>query len=244
MSEHRKNGKGFPVLAARHQRFVCEGVAMAAGGSVVANKATPHDKKAGEAGLSFFRWRRSSVFRDNRATPTIVDADRDKIDVLADAIIAERRGGNTDHAVVEEVDGAILQEQMIVFDRGRPVRGEAIFEADTDRDAPAGVITGIGDFHLGSGEADAEVIRHHSRAALEVEQRVVGGVTNLTGEQAERIDARLVLECREGEADIAALEVRPVALCFQTEHPGAGLPADTELTARRAAGRVMATFGG
>jgi hypothetical protein len=29
---------------------------MAAGGSVVENKTPPHDKKAGEAGLSFFRF--------------------------------------------------------------------------------------------------------------------------------------------------------------------------------------------
>ena len=71
--------------------------------------------------------------------------------------------------------------------------------------------------------------------ALDVEQDVVGGVTDLTGEQAERIDARLVAEPRSDEAHVAALEVGPVALSFKAEHPGTGLPAIADLATDRAA---------
>jgi hypothetical protein len=37
--ERRKNGARFPVLAANHQRFVLQGVAVAAGGSGTADEA-------------------------------------------------------------------------------------------------------------------------------------------------------------------------------------------------------------
>ena len=43
---------------------------------------------------------------------------------------------------------------------------------------------------------------------------------------------------------MAAPEVRPVALAFKAEHPGAGLPAIADLTTDGAAGCVMATLGG
>ena len=68
---------------------------------------------------------------------------------------------------------------------------------------------------------DAVGVRGHSRTALDVEQDVVDGVTDLAGEQAERVDVRAVAEAdRQGEqqAYVAALEVSPVALSFETEH--------------------------
>jgi hypothetical protein len=37
-SEHRKNDGGFPVLRARHQRFVAEQVSMAADGNAATNE--------------------------------------------------------------------------------------------------------------------------------------------------------------------------------------------------------------
>jgi hypothetical protein len=55
--------------------------------------------------------------------------------------------------------------------------------------------------------------------------------------------SRLVAECRIDQAHIVALEVGPVALRFEAEHPAAGLPAITDLTAGGAAGCVMATLG-
>src|SRR5436190_941315 len=92
-------------------------------------KSQPHNKKrpARPAFSAFRCGSRSSVFCDDRAAPAIVDADGDEIDVLADAIVAEHRAVHTEHAVVEEGDGTILHEQMIVFDPGRPVRGEGVF---------------------------------------------------------------------------------------------------------------------
>src|SRR4029078_7629376 len=78
---------------------------------------------------------------------------------------------------------------------------------------------------------------------LDIEQNVIGGPTDLTSEQAECIDARLVAECRIDQAHIVALEVGRVALRFKAEHPAAGLPAITDLTASGAAGCVMATLG-
>ena len=42
---------------------------------------------------------------------------------------------------------------------------------------------------------------------------------------------------------VAALQVSPIALRFEAEHPGAGLPAITDLATGDAAGRVVATFG-
>ena len=89
----------------------------------------------------------------------------------------------------------------------------------------------------------AVAIRGHGRAALDVEQHVVGGVADLAGEQAERVDLRVVGDAGSEQADIAALEVGPVALGFETEHPGAGLPAIADLTTGGAAGRIVATFG-
>src|SRR4029077_1541529 len=88
----------------------------------------------------------------------------------------------------------------------------------------------------------AEAIRGHRSAALHVEERVVPGITDLTGEQAKRIDARLVGDTSDQRARIAALQIGPVALRFETEHEGAGLPAITDLTTGNAAGRIMATF--
>src|SRR5438132_8970834 len=128
-------------------------------------------------------WR--SVFGDDRATPAVVDADCDEIDILTDAGDIEHRAGDTGDAVAEQGVGLILHEQMIVFDRGRPVRGEAVFEADADCAAPPADIAAVGDFHRDADAADPEAISRHSRTALDVEQHVVGGVADLTGEGAE-----------------------------------------------------------
>src|SRR6266436_3584169 len=57
-----------------------------------------------------------SVLRDDRAAELVVHADGDEIDVLTDAIGTEERASRRGEAV-----GAILHEQVIVLDRGRPV---------------------------------------------------------------------------------------------------------------------------
>src|SRR6185369_6754083 len=124
-------------------------------------------------------------------------------------------------------------------------RSEGVFEADADRAAPAGVVTGDGGEHIGAGKERTVFVRGHSRTALDVEQDVVGGVADLAGEQAERIDARFVAQCRGSyEGHVAALEVGPVALSFKAEHPGTSLPAIADLATDRAARCVMATVAG
>src|ERR1700712_3358899 len=90
----------------------------------------PKQKGRREAGLSLFRFdgSRSSVLRDDRTTPTIVDADGDEIDVLTDALVEHQAGraDSGDSAVAREGVGAVAHEHMIVFDSCRPVRGEAV----------------------------------------------------------------------------------------------------------------------
>ncbi len=79
-------------------------------------------------------------------------------------------------------------------------------------------------------------------AALHIEQRVVPGVADLAGEQAEGIDAGAVLDT-ENVAGILAREVGPVALRFETEDEGAALPAIANLAAGDGASRIMASLG-
>jgi len=52
----------------------------------------------------------------------------------------------------------------------------------------------------------------------------------------DRINPRVVPEGRKGEAGVRAAEISPVALAFQAEHPGAGLPAIANLTTSGTAG--------
>ena len=55
---------------------------------MAADPIAPNNKKAGtRPAFSLFRLvQRSSVLRNDRATPTIVDADGDDIDILTDAL--------------------------------------------------------------------------------------------------------------------------------------------------------------
>src|SRR5205814_3231730 len=80
-------------------------------------------------------------------------------------------------------------------------------------------------------------------AALYVQQSAVPGITNLTGAQAEGIDLRLIARRYIEKTGPGALQVSPVALCFQTEDPGTGLPSIANLAACDRAASVMATFG-
>ena len=81
-----------------------------------------------------------------------------------------------------------------------------------------------------------------SAAALHVEQRTVPGIADLTGEQAEALNLGLVSLAGKLQAGIAALEISPVALRFQTEDPGRHLPAIADLSTDRAARGIVAAF--
>jgi len=59
--------------------------------------------------------------------PTVVDARRDEIDVLTNAIGLQKRTSRCREGV-----SLILHEQVVVFDADRPVRGETIFKADAN----------------------------------------------------------------------------------------------------------------
>src|SRR5260221_5239182 len=128
----------------------------------------------------------SSVLGDDRAAELVVQASGDEIDVLTDAIAADQHAGR-----IGEVVGLVLHEQMVVFETDRPGRIEGVFGADADRATPAGVIA-RGSKLCTCGRVDAVGVRGHSRTALDVEQEVVGGVADLTGEQAERIGLLVV----------------------------------------------------
>src|SRR5262249_38295705 len=131
----------------------------------------------------------------------VVDADGDEIDVLTDAIGAEEDGSRR----VEGV-GAILHEQVVVFEADRAVGSEAEFDAGADHATPAGVVIGGGGENVGSDHEGAVAIRSHRGAALHVEEDVVGGPADLAGDQAERVDPRVVDKAGSKQADPAAAE--------------------------------------
>src|SRR5260221_2223750 len=180
----------------------------------------------------------SSVLRDDRAAELVVQAGGDQIDVLTDAIVADQQA-----SAIGEGVGLVLHEQMVVFETDRPIRSEGILGADADRATPAGVIAG-GTNERARGVIDAVRVRGHSRTALDVQQEGVGGIADLTGEQAERVGLRVVHETgAEEPAGVAALEVSPVALPFHAEHPGAGLPAIADLATDGATSCIVGTLG-
>ena len=128
--------------------------------------------------------------------------------------------------LVGEVGVVVGDEQVIVFDRGRPVRREGKFNAGADRAAPTVIAdeVAIRAPLLARYRCD----RRDGRAALEIQQRGVPGVTDLAGEQAEASIASVGIA---GVGCVAAPQAGPVALGFETEHPGSRLPAIAELSA-------------
>src|SRR5271169_1759544 len=179
--------------------------------------------------------RSRSVLRDHRTTPAIVDANGHHIGIAVNAVGAENRTGGErgERRVV------VGDEQMIVFNGCRPVRGEAEFDAAADRATPTVVARGCR--HNDAAGEDVVAIGNNGRAALEIEQRCVPGVPNLAGEQPERVDAGAIDARVIVDADIAALQVGPITLEFKSIYPGAGLPTETNLRTSHAARRAVAS---
>src|SRR5436190_2805697 len=175
---------------------------------------------------------------DDRAAEAVVEAGGDHVDILMDGFAARERARN-DRRGQDEV--AVTHEEVIVFDRNRPVRGKAVFEADTDSAAPACFGRAI-EHETGVGGHAGVVVAGRRDATLHVAEDVVPGVANLAGDHAEGIDLRAVGDVAEGEAEVGTGEVGPVALAFKTEHPVAGLPAIADLTADGAAACGVAAF--
>ena len=65
---------------------------------------------------------------------------------------------------------------------------------------------------------DAIAVRGHSSTALDVEQDVVDGITDLTGEQAERVDLRVVDGSRGTPGSCCCPRSRPSCPGFEAEH--------------------------
>src|ERR1700719_1525775 len=103
---------------------------MAAAGSSTAgntNKKPARSRPFVMSGCYVGTFRPRSVFREDRAAPAIVDADGDEIVIAANAV------GADGHASGEVGEGRVVigDEQMVVFNRRRPVRGKAEFHACT-----------------------------------------------------------------------------------------------------------------
>src|SRR5262245_15774613 len=122
------------------------------------------------------------IFGCHRTAKPIVQAGGDEIDVLTDGNRARVSTG-----WAGKVKRTILHEQMIVLHSDRPVWSEAEFKADACRGSPSrvvrsaensgGRVVGIAKAAIGDGAA-----------ALDVEQCILDGPTDLAGEQAERFD--------------------------------------------------------
>src|SRR6185312_8563858 len=108
------------------------------------------------------------------------------------------------------------------------------------RAAPAGVAV-RGEQTAGRRAEHLVLDADDGRTALGVDEHVVPGVADLTGDQTERIDLGAVA-LSEQRAGVVTGEVSPVALAFEAEHPLAGLHAIADLTTDRAARGVVGTF--
>src|ERR1700724_2219355 len=84
-----------------------------------------------------------SVLRDHRATPAVVDARGDHVDVLLDAV-----GPREYASEISEVVGVPSHEQMVVLNTSRPVLREGEFDTGADRAAPASLFRLV-DRHAG-----------------------------------------------------------------------------------------------
>ena len=138
-----------------------------------------------------------------------------------------RRGFGSRERIVR-----VAHEQVVVFDTGGPIRCEAILPSNTHGTTPAGRAC-RGQFKASRGIEDAKAGVCHRRAALQVKQRSVPGVTDLAGEEADATGFGAGRERRIGKAEALVAEIRPIALSFQAKHPLAGLPAIPDLAADR-----------
>ena len=133
----------------------------------------------------------------------------------------------------------ITHEQVVVFNTERPVRCKAVLKSDTDGGTPAGRAC-RGQFSAENVLEDAKAVACHRRAALYVEQRLIPGVADLAGKEADAIGFGARGEPRIDEADALAAEIRPIALGFQAKHPLTGLPTIADLAADEATGPLAA----
>src|ERR1700681_255395 len=192
------------------------------------------------------RW---SILQDGGAAKRVVDAERDQIDGLTDAIEHHRDpGGRNSGDDAQRRHGLVSasHEKMVVFDGDRPTSVEAIFKTAADRAAHPAVLGG-GDNGSGWGEDIVVPSAGYRHAALQVKQRVAPGITDLSGEQPKRVDPRAIgyiawSEQEKCVAHLGAAQAHPIALSLKPEYPRVALGAVAELAAGNAAGGIVATF--
>src|ERR1700738_3014341 len=191
-----------------------------------------------------------SLSPDGGATPVgptpveaVVDARSDHINVLTDRVGAEYAAGRdaSQNACRCGGDVAVTHEKVIVLDRNRPIRCESEFEARSDDTTPACFTRRIEQRACGGHRTSVFVVGH-GRAALHIPKDVVPSIADLAGEQAERFDLGIVSPSGNENANIRSLQISPVALRFQTEHPAGALPTVSNLTANHSAARSATTF--
>src|ERR1700750_612650 len=170
----------------------------------------------------------------SKTAKAVVYPDRPDVHVLTDIVAARHRDGRC-----RERNIGVTHEQVVVFDGDRPVRRKAEFYPGACHTAPPGVARLI--VHdTGCGEEGGVFVVGDGGTALYIQQNIVPGVADLAGEKADGIDLGLVGGGNDSrQAPIRSLQVSPVTLGFDPEHPAGGLPAITELSANEAPGRVV-----
>ena len=118
---------------------------------------------------------------------------------------------------------------MIVFERDRPLRGEAEFDAGSNHAAPTGLTClreraprsnakSSSDGSYGGVRYPGIFVVGKGRAALQICEHVVPGIADLAGEETDGIDFGLVDEGHTAEganrAGVGSLQISPVALGF------------------------------
>src|SRR6201996_3219997 len=141
------------------------------------DKKKPRRERRAGVVRSAVRKRKRSEAAEQRAAELVVDAGREQVDVLLDAVRAE---------TAVEGDVLAIQEDMVVFEAERPVRSEAVFDAGADRGTPTGVVVRA-EVRAGDVRVQIELVVDNRGTALGVQQHVVEGVADLAGEPAEGI---------------------------------------------------------
>src|SRR5882672_6708411 len=198
-------------------------------------------------GLELPGFSRKSILPDDRTAPVeaVVDASGDEVHILADRVCAEdaadRYDSGTQNTCRREAATMVTHEQVIVLDRNRPIRCESEFEARSDDTTPACFTRRIEQRARGGHRTSVFVVGHGG-AALHIPKDVVPGISDLAGEQAERFNLGIVSPVGNENANIRSLQISPVALRFETEHPTGALPTVSNLTANHSARRIVTTF--
>src|SRR5229473_4619533 len=135
-----------------------------------------------------------SILGNVGAAKRVVDADRDQIDVLTDAIDDHRAAGSRKTRDITqgrkaEVSGS--HEEMVVFDGDRPARDKAIFKTGADRSAGTGVARRGGN-ETRCGDDIVVTGGGYCGAALHIKQRIAPSITDLSGEKPQSIDPRAI----------------------------------------------------